>query len=67
MGLAAGLDRHRRPSRRGLHHHALALDAIIGGAGILRVGIRHDFQCQTGNQRQRTRELDVWHLPSLVR
>src|SRR5262245_45963856 len=42
IGLAAGLDRDRGPSRRRLKRYALAADAVIGGAGILRARRRCD-------------------------
>src|SRR6516164_2761544 len=50
MGLAAGLDRDRGPSRRRLKRYALAADAVIGGAGILRARRRRDRE---GEQSRR--------------
>src|SRR6516165_4601127 len=50
MGPAAGLDRNRRPSRRSLKGYALATDAVVGGAGILRARRRRDGE---GEQSRR--------------
>src|SRR5262249_46449033 len=50
MRPAAGLDRDRRPSRRSLKRYALAADAVVGGASILRARRRRDRE---GEQSRR--------------
>src|SRR5262245_10890728 len=52
MRPAASLDRNRRPSRRSLKGYALAADAVVGGAGILRARQRRDREGEQSRRQE---------------